>query len=197
MEMPDLVQIPIQFRRIGFGKRLLANLIDGSVAAAGGLVAALFVTAAGLFELSMLDIAQLAEMQEMYATMGLERDLATEVLMFTEAFLIGSMGIALVLSLMEALMGASLGKLAMQIAIGTIDGRKGSRDLWLKRWMIKNSGTLLSVVGALPVLSFLEGVGQLLGIIIIIGCFFAIGTERLALHDRIAQTAVYHKDDLQ
>lgn len=197
MTMPDMMQLPIEYRRVGFGKRLLAALIDLAIAMVGGALVGLFLTATGILDLSMIDVAQLAEMQDDFAAAGLERDVATEVVMFASGFGVGFVGFVLVLSVLEAVLGASVGKMTLQLEIGTMDGRKGNVKLWIQRWIIKNLGTLIPLLGTLTALSALNIIGQVVGFVLFVGCFLAAGSERLALHDRIAQTAIFHKDDLQ
>lgn len=197
MNLPEPFEMPIEYRRVSFGKRLAAVLIDSATAFVTGLLLGLFLIGVGLFELSMIDAAAVADLQEVYADLGLERSVATEVFLLTSAVGIGTTITSALLSLLELFIGASVGKLTLGLQIGHVDGRRGDVQLWTRRWIVKNLGTLVATVSLIPALSFLSIMGTLIGIVLFVGCFLALGNERLALHDRIAQTAVFRKEDVQ
>ncbi len=106
--------------------------------------------------------------------------------------------------LIEGLTGASIGKMILKLKVGRPDGQPGSVGLFLLRWAIKNVGNLVAIVGAALALAalgpglpiFLIGVGNVLGLIVILGCFLALRQSKQALHDVLARTAVYRRDDL-
>ena len=100
-------------------------------------------------------------------------------------------------SLIEGLGGASPGKLTMGYKIANQDASEGDTKLYLRRWAIKNLGAILTFIAFVPSLGFMESIGSLANFVIFLGCFAVLGQARLALHDRIAQTAVYHKDDIR
>lgn len=99
-------------------------------------------------------------------------------------------------SLIEAFTGASPGKMILGLRAGTDLGRAGSTALYVKRWAIKYSGTLLGLLGAMPGLHVLGLFAPPAGIIIFIGCFLVLGDKRQALHDLGAATAVFRKADI-
>ena len=106
--------------------------------------------------------------------------------------------------LIEGFTGASIGKMILKLKVGRPDGRMGSVGLFLLRWAIKNVGNLVAIVGAalalgtlspgLPI--FLIGAGNVLGLVIALGCLLALRKSKQALHDVLARTAVYRRDDL-
>jgi len=105
-------------------------------------------------------------------------------------------GFVFLYSLIEAFTGASPGKMILGLKVGTDDGRRGSSALYVKRWAIKYSGTVLGLLGAIPGLHILGLLAPAAGIIVFIGCFLVLGDKRQALHDVAAKTAVFRKADL-
>jgi len=105
-------------------------------------------------------------------------------------------GFVFLYSLIEAFTGASPGKMSLGLRVGTADGRRGSASLYVKRWAIKYSGTLLGLLGAIPGLHILALVAPAAGLLVFVGCFLALGDRRQALHDLGAATAVFRKADL-
>jgi uncharacterized RDD family membrane protein YckC len=105
-------------------------------------------------------------------------------------------GFVFLYSLIEAFIGASPGKMVLGLTVGTADGRRGSRALYVKRWAIKYSGTLLGLLGAVPGLHLLGLMAPVALLAIFIGCFLVLGDKRQALHDLGAATAVFRKADL-
>ena len=99
-------------------------------------------------------------------------------------------------TLIEGLTGASPGKRVMKITVARQDGVKGDTTLFLRRWAVKNLDKLLAFAALVPGLMFLDTVGDIIGLVIFVGCFFVLGIDRLALHDRIVQSAVFHQDDV-
>ena len=68
--------------------------------------------------------------------------------------------------------------------------------LYVKRWAIKYSGTVLGLLGAIPGLHLLGLLAPAAGLIVFIGCFLVLGDKRQALHDMGAASAVFRKADL-
>ena len=88
----------------------------------------------------------------------------------------------------EAFTGASPGKRVMGLQVAREDGSAGDTKLYLLRWALKNSGSLLQFV--LPVIS------TVVSLVFFFGCFATLSDKKQALHDIIAKTAVYKKDDI-
>lgn len=63
-------------------------------------------------------------------------------------------------------------------------------QLWA-RFATKNVAGLIQLAALIPGLGFLGLVGGLAGLVIFIGCFFALGAKRQALHDTLSKTAVF------
>jgi uncharacterized RDD family membrane protein YckC len=97
----------------------------------------------------------------------------------------------------EVVAGVTLGKRVLGLRIGTAEGRVAPRDQYLLRWLLKHAPTLVALLTVLlslvlPVLTgWLMLLSNLAGLAVVGGCFLALGTSRQALHDRLADTAVF------
>ncbi|MFM8243861.1 MAG: RDD family protein, partial [Crocinitomicaceae bacterium] len=98
-------------------------------------------------------------------------------------------------NLVEAITGASVGKMILGLVVANQDGTQGDISLFMKRWAIKNIGYIFTILSIW--VTALYWVGSLGSLIIFIGCFMALGAEKLTLHDKIANTAVYKKSDVK
>lgn len=98
--------------------------------------------------------------------------------------------------LIEGITGFTLGKLILGIRVGSKNGTKGDVSNLLVRFLLKSSGSFLSLLSMILSIPFLGTIGSLIGIAIFIGCFFVLGDKRQAFHDMLSKTAVYNKDEL-
>ncbi|MCH1582324.1 MAG: RDD family protein [Flavobacteriales bacterium] len=96
--------------------------------------------------------------------------------------------IALAYTFIEAFTGASPGKRVMGLQVAREDGSAGDTKLYFLRWALKNSGSILQF--------FLPGLSTLVSLVFFFGCFAALGEKKQALHDIIAKTAVFKKDEI-
>ena len=98
-------------------------------------------------------------------------------------------------NLMEAFFGWTPGKLATGLRVRNQDGNLPSFAQVFSRWLIKHNGILLSLLTfvGIPVL-FL---GPPLQALVFGGCFMALASSRMTLHDHICGTAVYEASSLQ
>lgn len=197
MEFMDQLQLPVQYKRASFGRRLLAWLVDIAITGVVGFLIGVAAYGTGLYDVRNINPADLAELQEQYATMGIERSMATDIFVIISAMGLATTFISLALSLIELFLGTSIGKMTVGLVIAHGDGRRGDLQLWTRRWIIKNASNVLAALALLPALGFISGIAALLGFIIFVGCFFALGPERLALHDRLSQSAVFPKENIQ
>ena len=180
-------------KRIGFGPRLGAAILDriiGGIFASGiGIVMAILGLGAG----SALGVAidYQAELESSLEAIGLGAGLGA---------LIGMLGGLIIgyflYSLIEAFTGASLAKMILGYKAANEDGTSGDTTLYLKRWVIKNASDVLSMITLMTGLIILQPIGSIIGFILFLGCFLVLGNEKQALHDRIAKTAIYKKDDI-
>ena len=176
-------------KRVGFGRRLLAALLDAAVIVAvtvgiGGTIGGLLGGGAGRAISGATGDGAAAG-----AALGA---LVGAVLGAMAAF----SGFTFLYSLIEAFTGASPGKMVLRLKVGLEDGRVARGPVYLKRWAIKYSGSLLGLAGVVPGLHPLALLAPVAGVVIFIGCFLVLGDKRQALHDLAARTAVYKTSDL-
>lgn len=98
--------------------------------------------------------------------------------------------------LIEGLTGITLGKLILGIKVANQDGTAAATGSLITRWAVKASGNIITLLGGILSISILGTIGGLLGLVIFIGCFFALGAKKQALHDLVAKTAVFKKSDI-
>lgn len=166
--------------RIGFGPRLGAALLDIVFIILMLVPISLLGLGAGLAAALGLEAAGGSEEAEALALIGMGAGaIAT-------ALIAGV--VALAYTLIEAFTGASPGKRVMGLQVAREDGSQGDIQLYLLRWALKNSGSLLQFV--LPLIS------SLVSLVFFFGCFAALGDKRQALHDILGKTAVYKKSDI-
>jgi uncharacterized RDD family membrane protein YckC len=166
--------------RIGFGPRFGAFLLDIVFMILLLVPISLLGIGAGLAAAFGLDAAAGGDEAEALAMIGLG---AGSIAMILVAGIIG-----LVYTLIEAFTGASPGKRVMGLQVANADGTAGNMQLYLLRWALKNSGSILNLV--LPVIS------SLASLVFFFGCFATLGEKRQALHDIIIKSAVYKKSDI-
>jgi uncharacterized RDD family membrane protein YckC len=149
--------------RVGFGPRFLAALIDGVA-----LMIVMMILGT-VFGISMMPTAD--------TSFSLFRIIMTLIplgYISTEIF-----------------QAATPGKQLMKLKIKNQDGTDAEQSILQKRFLIKTAGSLLQLVGAITTLSIFGTVGGLVGLIIVLGCFMVLTDDKQALHDKIAQTAVF------
>jgi len=172
-------------KRVGFGIRLGAYLIDYVIA--GILASILSILFAGLFASLGAGVGSASGAEYGAAAGG--------VMGFFAGIMIGITVAVPLYFLMEAFLGYTLGKLILGIKIAKEDGTQGDIKDYFLRYVIKNSGTILSLLGLLT-LSFLGTLGWIAGLAIFVGCFFVLGDKKQAFHDMLSKTAVFKKEDI-
>jgi uncharacterized RDD family membrane protein YckC len=178
-------------RRAGFGVRFAAALIDLGIVAVVGFIAG--AATGGMLGGGIGGV--------LGGSAGGDGAAAGAALGAAVGALLGAVaafgGFVFLYSLIEAFTGASPGKMCLGLRVGTADGRRGSTALYVRRWAIKYSGTVMGLLGStIPGLQILGLAAPAAGLIVFVGCFLALGDRRQALHDLGAATAVYRKADL-
>jgi uncharacterized RDD family membrane protein YckC len=97
----------------------------------------------------------------------------------------------------EAFTGASPGKMVLSLKVGTENGEKGDTWLYFTRFAIKNASALFGLAGRTTGLIFLNSLGGFAGMIIFLGCFLVLGIKKQAVHDMLAKTAIFNKNELE
>lgn len=189
--MPGMDYMPPQNPydlRIGFGKRFGAWFIDLVITLAFGGI--LFMIA-GTALVSMFG----STMEAMTTAQGVDE--ATGGFMeVIGTFAIAVTLVAVLYGLVELFTGASPGKHILGIIAAHDNRKQGNISLYATRWAVKNSSTLLSFMAMVTGVHMLSTLSSLVGFIIFIGFFFMFSEKKQALHDIIAKTAIYNKEDV-
>jgi uncharacterized RDD family membrane protein YckC len=164
--------------RIGFGKRLGAYVLD----------AIFTVITAGVLAYALKDL--------FVAIVPADPDIPSEAGAWLAAFSGASGLCAVFYGLIEGFTGASPGKMILAIKIGTQNSTSARPKMLLTRYALKTSSSIFTVLGLFLSVEFLNTVGTIAGIIVLIGCFFALGASKQALHDKIARTAVFPEETI-
>lgn len=189
MVQEEVVEVPAGPERIGFGLRLGAALIDFAISIVAGLIVGALL--GGVVGGAAGAAGAAAGGEEAAATAA-----AGGIIGALVGAVLGIYIVGVLYGLIEGLTGASPGKRILKIKIGNQDGTPAVIQTLLLRYALKNGNLLLSFVAGITGLGFLGSLGNLWGLVIFIGCFFVLGEARLAIHDRIAKTAVYRKEAL-
>ncbi len=176
-------------KRVGFGPRLLAALLDGIIVGVVGLVVG--GTVGGMLGGGAGGALSGSTGESAAAGVAVGAALGA---VFGAMAAFG--GFVFLYSLIEAFAGASPGKMVLKLKVGFEDGRPASVSTWVARWAVKYAGTLLGVLALLPGLHLLGTLASLATVVIFVGCFLVLGDKRQALHDIAARTAVFRTSDL-
>ena len=180
-------------KRVGFGPRLLAVLIDGVIVGVVGLVVG---GAIG----GLLGGGAGGALGGALSGSAGDTTAGGAALGAALGAVIGAMaalgGVVFLYGLIEALTGASPGKMVLNLKVGHEDGRRASVSTYAARWAVKYAGTLLGMLAMLPGLHLLGTLALPAAVVIFAGCFLVLGDKRQALHDIAARTAVFRKADL-
>lgn len=190
------VQMPPEYLRVGFGMRLLAWIVDWIVIIIISVIATILLIKYNV-EVPTADAESTAFLQNMYRFAGISVDEAAMYANGVAAYKYALLLIAFGYSLISAMFGASPGKMIFGLTIAHADGKRGSMQLWIRRWAVRDASIYLRVLALLPTLSFVGVFAFIIGLVITVGCFMAASASRLALHDRIAQTAIFRRSDVQ
>ncbi len=175
-------------KRIGFGRRLGAYLID-FVFILG--LAYILASVTGDFFERFVDFSKMTD-QQIDA-------LSAKPLMWTLSiiFPVAVVIVSFIYNLVEGFLGYTVGKLMLGLKIGNQDGTQADQGKFMLRFAIKNISSIFGLIGFAAMVSTINSIGSVLGLVIVIGCFFVLGENKLAFHDMIAKTAVFRKSELE
>ncbi len=184
--MPQYGQVPENEFRVGFGRRLGAALLD-----------VIFVTILLVFGMMVFGLFDyMASIDWESAMMNPE-----EMSIITEAFLMKLLPLSLSITFayysMEIFFAATPGKMALNIKIGNSDRTIADFSNLAKRFIIKNISSVFTLLYLITALSFFNTIGTVLSLVIFGGFFLTLAEHRQALHDKIANTAVFFKDEFK
>jgi uncharacterized RDD family membrane protein YckC len=186
-------------KRVGFGQRLLAALIDGVIVGVAGLVVGGAI--GGMLGGGTGGVPSVSGGVGSASWSAGDTTAGGAALVGALGAVFGAMaalgGVVFLYSLIEAFTGASPGKMVLKLKVGLEDGRPAPVSTYVARWAVKYAGTLLGVVALIPGLHLIGTVAPMAGALILLGCFLALGDKRQALHDFAARTAVFRTSDLK
>jgi uncharacterized RDD family membrane protein YckC len=193
MEYPE---VPIEYQRVGFGKRLLAFIIDGLTT--GVLSAVMAFSTGTLFtELIPISDSKMADIEEsvtmLSGLLGVSASELSDMFIMIQTASVLGMIISVAYSMIELFTGRSPGKMVMNIEIKGAYGEPGSLNRWFPRWLVKESASLMSLLGLITAIGVFDWVSNVAGFAIFIGCLMVLGQKRQALHDMVAGTAVFER----
>lgn len=182
--------------RIGFGRRLGAYLLDFILIAALSIVIAVIGFASVFSEVfADMEAGKTAgDMKTAFGTAG-TGVMGYMVIIYIFSFLI---------FLLEGLTGYTPGKFLLEIKIGDKTHTNATVGKLMSRFVIKNCSSIIALIvlfiamtqSSMEIYMTWSKAGGLLGLIVFIGYFFALGNNKQALHDMIAGTAVYWSNSL-
>jgi len=103
----------------------------------------------------------------------------------------------LLYSLIEAMTGASPGKMILGLQIAYEDSSEGDMNLYMKRWVLKNLSGILGLLYITFGILILNSIGGFVSILFITGCFFVLSDRKQGFHDIMTKSAVFRKADLK
>lgn len=169
--------------RVGFGPRLAALAIDGLIVNVLGLLAGGLI---GYFAAPLPA-----------AGSGGEGDTFVVVLGVIGGAVAGVFVTVVLYGVIEAVTGASPGKMVLGIQAGFEDGRRASTRAYVTRWAVKYAGVVIWAAGSAFGHGPLTLLGALVCAVTFLGCLLVLGDRRQAFHDMAATTAVFRRGDLR
>tara|TARA_B100000683_G_scaffold66868_1_gene65666 strand:- start:4364 stop:5044 length:681 start_codon:yes stop_codon:yes gene_type:complete len=169
-------EVKQSIERIGFGRRLGAYLLDMLIV---GVLGYLYLIFSGLFNFSH-------ELEENLVEVFGAMLWGVYVL---QVFLNTSIWALILNSLIEGLIGQSVGKMILGIKVRNQFGKKADLGKTMARTCLKN----FWIVGIMIDSKLILGIALLLGVIAFIGGFLVLGNRKLSIHDMLTKTAVYYK----
>lgn len=178
--------------RVSFMKRLGAYIIDALFLGMISLIILFTVADFGKYMSEYMAIAQSGDFTAImeYIDEVSKNSKLSQVMGYTSILL------AILLITFETLLAASPGKLLFSIKIANLDRTNCDRMTLLKRSVLKNSSSILQFLGFLTALSVINGLASLVGFVVFVSYFFALGEKRQTLYDLICNTTVYHVEDI-
>lgn len=168
--------------RVGFGRRLGAFLLDTLyLMLLSGVVSLFFLDFSQFQAFAGTDIKEIIELSENIAQVLVPVQVVLTLLYYS----------------LEIFVGASLGKMTLNIVIADKDRFAADKSKLLSRYLIKHISTIFSGIAFVTSISFIGSLGSFLYFILVVGFFWTLSENKQAFHDMLTKTAVYYKDELK
>lgn len=177
--------------RVGFGKRLGAYLLDFVAAGIGGSIIGMFAGAGLAAIFFATEVGD--SMDEADAVGGGIVGLVGGML----GTIAGMLLIVLLIMVMEAFTGQTIGKMILGIKNANDDGTEASTMSLATRAGIKYISTIMTVLAGITGVYYLSSIGSFAGFVVFIGFFFILGDKKQGFHDMLSKTAVFDKSDIR
>lgn len=175
--------------RIGFGPRLGAYVLDLIIIWLIGWVVGMFAGGAIGALIMNSGSAESAEASQAAGALG--------GILGGMAAMVGTVMLAsFVVFLIEGLTGVTPGKLILGLQVGSQDGKKAAIGSLFTRFLVKTSGTILTILAGVAGVAILGKLGAAASFLIFVGCFLVLGAKKQSIHDMVSKTAVYKKKSL-
>lgn len=166
-------------KRIGFGRRFGASILDVLIGSIGGIFFSI------VFGASLGALIGVAVNNSSAGFLGA-----------FIGFIFGFIIFNVLYGLIEGFFGASIGKMMLGIKIANEDGTTANKSKYFTRYLIKNIILIGTTLGYLTGIEIIKTISNYAGFVVFIGLFFIFGVARQTLHDKIAKTAVFFKKDI-
>jgi uncharacterized RDD family membrane protein YckC len=184
--------VPIEQHRSGFGIRFAAYILDSVIVAIIAMLATLLI-GIDFFSNTPIVAEQVQTLKDLASMLKIPVAELKKFFLVMSTFSTVATITTMAYSMLEALFAASPGKRVFGLQAATIEGSFATRQVLWKRWAFRNINVFISFFGLIHALSFFEDISSLFLLVFCIGCLFLLGSQRLTLHDRLSQTAVYPK----
>lgn len=183
-EYNDPYRLEEMFKRVGFGRRLGAYIIDFII---NTILFGILFFVTGAFE-SMMD-----SVPTDFSDPG-------KINTWIEIIKKDAVPLSLLLSAiyysMEIFFAATPGKMALNIKIANEDRSAASIYTLFIRFLVKHSNFVLTFLYVVTFIDIFNTFASIASLVIVVGFFFVLGEKRQAFHDIAAKTAVFSTEEV-
>lgn len=191
-------QPTIEDRRVGFGPRLGAWLLDQLGLWITTTIIVFIVQAMQLPQTTFM-AESIKELLTQLKSMGLPREVLKDIMPYLVPMIYAGLISPIVYWTIEALSGASPGKRILKLQIRREDGAIADPSVIMIRTVIKMSDRILKLIALIPVADIIargvNSASSLVELALVFGCLVVLSAKKQALHDMIARTAIFRTND--
>lgn len=166
--------------RVGFGRRLVAAIIDiFLIITISGILGVIFKFLPELESFTLQNFMDPVFMKEL-----------------EEGYLPFTLLITFIYYSMEIFFQATPGKMAMGIMIADEAMRYASNGQLITRFILKHLDSLIQIIYVFTWLEFVNGIASFVGFIIIGAFLFCLAASKQSIYDRFSHTAIYFRKEI-